>query len=272
MPNLTPKTAKKIKAADLAVERGLADTRSKAQALILAGRILSDGEPVQKAGLLLPFNANLTLKEGQAYVSRGGFKLAGALDAFGLDPKGFKALDAGASTGGFTDCLLRRGAALVVAADVGAGLLDWSLRRDPRVVAVENQNLRLLTTDDGKRLMAPFDLIVCDLSFISLKLILPPLCPFVKPKGFLLALVKPQFEVGRHNVGKKGVVRDPDLIKGAVAEISEFAKTLNPAFDKIGEAPSVLTGAKGNQEVFILLKRRETGDLSENEGPKAYGD
>ncbi|MDR1576911.1 MAG: TlyA family RNA methyltransferase [Deltaproteobacteria bacterium] len=251
----------KIKAVDLALAQGLATTRSQAQALILAGRVLCQDQAVKKAGQLLPQDALLTLKEGRVYVSRGGFKLAGALDdlgaSFNLDARGLKAMDAGASTGGFTDCLLQRGASSVTAVDVGQGLLDYGLRQDPRVKVVENLNIRHLTVAEAeKNLGAPFDLITADLSFISLELILPALAPLVKPQGRILALVKPQFEVGPRLVGKKGVVRDPAVRQTAVNKIISLVATLKPPFVFLAQCPSRLTGAEGNQEIFVLLARR----------------
>ncbi|MDR1608556.1 MAG: TlyA family RNA methyltransferase [Deltaproteobacteria bacterium] len=249
----------KIKAVDLVVAQNLAPTRSQAQALILAGRILVGQEVVTKAGRLYPEETLMTLKEGRVYVSRGGFKLAGALDRlkeeFGLDPLGLTALDAGASTGGFTDCLLKRGAARVVAVDVGRGLIDQKLRQDPRVLVVENLNIRHLSLDQAEELGAPFDLIVSDLSFISLELILPALAPLVKPLGHILALVKPQFEVGPRLVGKKGVVRDPKVIQMAVDKISSLVPSLKPPFANLAQIPSPLPGATGNQEIFLFLRR-----------------
>ncbi|MDR1085086.1 MAG: TlyA family RNA methyltransferase [Deltaproteobacteria bacterium] len=249
-------TKDKIKAADLAVLKGLTKTRSQAQALILAGRILADGLPVRKAGQLLSSEVYLSLKEGRTYVSRGGFKLAGALEDFNLEVKGLKVLDAGASTGGFTDCLLQKGASWVTAADVGRGLIDFSLRNDPRVLVIENLNLRRLTLNEAEeKLKAPFELITADLSFISLKLILPALAPLVIPGGHILALVKPQFEAGPEKVGKKGIVKDPAVIKEATQSIIAFVPALNPPFTFLDQKPSRLTGAGGNQEIFIFLQR-----------------
>ncbi|MDR1871258.1 MAG: TlyA family RNA methyltransferase [Deltaproteobacteria bacterium] len=245
----------KIKAQDLAVTLGLASTRSQAQALILAGRILYGAEPVPKAGTLYPEDAILTLKEGRKYASRGGFKLAGALEAFNLDVTGFNCLDAGASTGGFTDCLLQKGANKVTAADVGQGLLDYNLRLNPQVKVVENLNLRLLTPQNASELDPPFDLITLDLSFISLELVLPVLAPLTKENGYILALVKPQFELGRGRVGKKGVVKDPKLIQEAADKIVNLIPALKPTYKVLGEAPAAITGANGNQEIFVLSQR-----------------
>src|SRR5271157_3559985 len=192
----------------LLVTRGLAQSRTQAQALILAGRVAVAGVSAAKAGTPVPEDAAITLKEAPRFVSRGGEKLAAALDHFGVSPAGKAALDAGASTGGFTQVLLLGGATKVYAVDVGYGQLDQSLRRDPRVISLERQNLRLLSRD---AVPEPIDLITLDLSFISLTLVLPRLREFLRPGGEVLAMVKPQFEVGKGKVGKGGVVRDPKL-------------------------------------------------------------
>lgn len=241
---------KRIRSDNLLVERGLAENRAKAQALILAGRVLVDGQPVTKAGALVPEGAEIFLKPApHQYVSRGGEKLAGALDHFGDDPAGKVCLDAGASTGGFTHVLLLRGAARVYAVDVGYGQLDQSLRQDPRVVVLERTNIRLLPR---KAIPEPIDLATLDLSFISLTLVLPKILEFLRPGGEILALVKPQFEVGKGKVGKGGVVRDPKLQQEAVDKVAQAAMglglTVSPAF------PSPLKGPKGNQEYFLYLK------------------
>ena len=232
----------------LLVTRGLAQSRTQAQALILAGRVAVAGGSAAKAGTLVPEDAAITLKEAPRFVSRGGEKLAAALDHFGVSPAGKVALDAGASTGGFTQVLLLGGAAKVYAVDVGYGQLDQSLRRDPRVNSLERQNLRLLPRE---AVPEPIDLITLDLSFISLTLVLPQLREFLRPGGEVLAMVKPQFEVGKGKVGKGGVVRDPKLQQGAVAKVAAAAAALgfqvSPAF------PSPLKGPKGNQEYFLYL-------------------
>jgi 23S rRNA (cytidine1920-2'-O)/16S rRNA (cytidine1409-2'-O)-methyltransferase len=230
--------------------RGLADSRAKAQALILAGRVLVDGQRVTKAGALVAADAEITLKAApHPYVSRGGEKLAAALDHFGVDPSGLVCLDAGASTGGFTHVLLLRGAAKVYAVDVGYGQLDQSLRRDPRVVVLERVNLRLLPPE---AVPEPVNLATLDLSFISLTLVLPEILEFLGPGGGILALVKPQFEVGKGRVGKGGVVRDPTLQQEAVDKVARAARDLGlrvgPAF------PSPLKGPKGNQEYFLHMQ------------------
>jgi 23S rRNA (cytidine1920-2'-O)/16S rRNA (cytidine1409-2'-O)-methyltransferase len=247
-PNIDNRKPEKIRLDTLLFARGLADSRAKAQALILAGRVLVDGVAVTKAGALVPLDAAITLKEAPAYVSRGGGKLAPALDHFGVDVNGLVCLDAGASTGGFTDVLLSRGAARVYAVDVGYGQLDPKLRRDPRVVVRERTNLRLLSKE---AVPEPIDLATLDLSFISLTLVLPKVLEFLRPGGAILVLVKPQFEVGKGQVGKGGVVRDPALQQQAVAKVAQAARalgcTVSPAF------PAPLPGPKGNQEYFLYV-------------------
>jgi 23S rRNA (cytidine1920-2'-O)/16S rRNA (cytidine1409-2'-O)-methyltransferase len=232
------------------VLHNLAGSRAQAQALILAGRVLVDGVVVTKAGALVPPEAAITLKEAAPFVSRGGEKLAPALDHFGVEVQGAICLDAGAATGGFTDVLLQRGAARVYAVDVGWGQLDPRLRHDPRVVVRERTNLRHLTPAEVPE---PLDLITLDLSFISLTLVLPVVVRFLKPGGVILALVKPQFEVGKGQVGKGGVVRDPALQRQAVEKVAACARELGlevrPAF------PAPLKGPKGNQEYFLHLTR-----------------
>ena len=232
----------------LLVTRGLAQSRTQAQALILAGRVTVAGGSAAKAGSLVAEDAAIALKEAPRFVSRGGEKLAAALDHFGVSPAGKTALDAGASTGGFTQVLLLGGAAKVYAVDVGYGQLDQSLRRDPRVISLERQNLRFLPRE---AVPEPIDLISLDLSFISLTLVLPRLREFLRPGGEVLAMVKPQFEVGKGKVGKGGVVREPKLQQEAVAKVAAAAAAsgfqVSPAF------PSPLKGPKGNQEYFLYL-------------------
>ncbi len=233
----------------LLLARGMAKSRAQAQALILAGRVRVTGVPAAKAGTLVAAEAQITLKAPACqFVSRGGEKLAAALAHFQVAPGGKVALDAGASTGGFTHCLLANGVSKVYAVDVGYGQLDPSLRRDPRVVVLERRNLRLLPRE---AVPEPIDLITLDLSFISLSLILPKIREFLRPGGEVLALVKPQFEVGKGQVGKGGVVRDPVLQQAAVQRVAAAAASLgfkeSPAF------PSPLKGPKGNQEYFLYL-------------------
>jgi 23S rRNA (cytidine1920-2'-O)/16S rRNA (cytidine1409-2'-O)-methyltransferase len=232
----------------LLVTRGLAPSRAQAQALIMAGRVQVSGSAAAKAGTLVPEDAVLTLKEAPRFVSRGGEKLAAALAHFQVSPAGRVSLDAGASTGGFTQVLLLGGAALVYAVDVGYGQLDPSLRADPRVVSLERQNLRLLPRE---AVPDPLDLITLDLSFISLTLVLPRLVEFLRPGGQVLALVKPQFEVGKGKVGKGGVVRDPAGQQEAVAKVAAAARALG--FQVSSAFPSPLKGPKGNQEYFLYL-------------------
>ena len=233
------------------VEKGLALSRQKAQGLIMAGLVLVDGHPALKAGQTVPAGAAVEVKGPEhPFVSRGGVKLAGALDHFKLDPAGFSCLDVGASTGGFTDCLLQRGAAAVTAVDVGYGQMAWSLRQDPRVFLHERINARRLPADMAP---GPFDLIVVDVSFISLTLVLPPLFGRLDPGGRLLCLVKPQFEAGKEKVGAGGVVRDPEDRRAAVDKVREFLTKSGLAV--IGDCPSPITGPAGNQEFFILARK-----------------
>lgn len=232
------------------MDRGLADTRAKAQALILAGRVRVNGLPSTKAGTLVPVDAAVEVIEpASPYVSRGGDKLAAALDHFGVDPAGKICLDAGASTGGFTQVLLRRGAARVYAVDVGYGQLDLALRQDPRVAVRERTNIRLLSRE---ALPEAVDLATLDLSFISLTLVLAKILEFIRPGGEILALVKPQFEVGKERVGKGGVVRDPALQRQAVDQVDRAARGLGL---QVSEGfPSPLKGPKGNQEYFLYVR------------------
>lgn len=239
----------------LLVEKGVLESREKAQALILAGKVLISlngkiFQPAQKPGTLVPENVKVKIEEEIPYVSRGGLKLEGALKVFNLKVEGWVCLDVGASTGGFTHCLLLKGAKRIYALDVGKGQLHYSLRKDSRVVVMEGINARYL-----KEEMFPekFDLITIDVSFISLKKVLPPLVPLLKEGGYILALIKPQFEVGPKFV-KKGVVKDSSLHKKVVDEIWEFSKILG--LHPLGVVESPILGPKGNKEFFILLKRK----------------
>jgi 23S rRNA (cytidine1920-2'-O)/16S rRNA (cytidine1409-2'-O)-methyltransferase len=228
------------------VERGLAETREKARRLIMAGMVREGERRLDKPGTMVPEEAGLVVEARSPYVSRGGEKLAGALAAFGLDPGGMEALDVGASTGGFTDCLLQHGARRVHAVDVGRGQLDRRLRLDHRVVVREGVNIRHLPPGT----VPPVDLAVIDASFISLRLVLPAVLPLVRPGGIILALVKPQFELGKGEVGK-GVVRDEGKRQRAVAEVSRAAADLGLLVK--GSVASPLAGARGNVEYFLLL-------------------
>ncbi len=239
----------------LLVSRGLADSRAQAQALILAGRVRVSGVPVTKAGTLVAAAAEVqVLAPASQYVSRGGEKLAAALDHFGVDPQGLICLDAGASTGGFCQVLLLRGAARLYAVDVGYGQLHPMIRRDPRVEVLERVNIRLLPKS---AIPEPVDLATLDLSFISLTLVLPKILEFIKPGGAILALVKPQFEVGRGRVGKGGVVRDPALQQEAVESVARVACGLG--LQPSAGFASPLKGPKGNQEYFLYVKVPQAG-------------
>ena len=234
------------------VERELAASRERARALILAGKVKVDGQVVSKAGAPVAADAVVELvAPDHPYVGRGGVKLAGALDAFGIDPQGRRALDVGASTGGFTDVLLRRGAASVIALDVGRNQLDWRLRTDPRVLVREGINARQLTRSDVPHQVS---LVTIDVSFISLRHILPALPPFLEPGADVVALVKPQFEAGREEVGARGIVSDPAVHEAVVERVTEAAAATGLV--RIAMARSAITGATGNQEFFLHLTHR----------------
>jgi 23S rRNA (cytidine1920-2'-O)/16S rRNA (cytidine1409-2'-O)-methyltransferase len=234
------------------VERGLATTRERAQALILARQVLVDGLVVSKAGTAIGADARLELATpDHPYVGRGGVKLAHALEQFKIDPNGRRALDIGASTGGFTDVLLRRGAARVIALDVGHGQLDWKLRNDPRVIVREGVNARALKSDD---VPPDVDLVTIDVSFISLRLILPPLASVLSPGSDVVALVKPQFEAGRELIGPGGLVTDPAVHEDVIAHVTAAAR--EAGFERRGMTPSPITGATGNVEFFLHLVLR----------------
>jgi 23S rRNA (cytidine1920-2'-O)/16S rRNA (cytidine1409-2'-O)-methyltransferase len=232
----------------LLVARGLAESRAKAQALILAGQVFSGEQRLDKAGQLVSDEISLTVREPMPYVSRGGFKLAAALDQFQIDVAGRICLDIGASTGGFTDCLLQRGAARVFAVDVGHGQLAWKLRQDPRVEVFEDVNARhLKPSHTDKR----FDIVVVDVSFISLTKILPVIPPLSNSETVLITLIKPQFEVGREEVGKGGIVRDEVAQQRVVEEITAFAERLGMRTRGVMESP--ILGADGNREFLACF-------------------
>lgn len=240
---------KKVRLDQLIVERGLLPTRTKAQFCIMAGEVMVNSRIAQKPSELVSPDSEISIREKPRYVSRGGLKLESALDAFGLNPQGKIILDIGASTGGFTDCLIKAGAKKVYALDVGKGLIHPSLRANPKVVVIEKKNARYLKKGD---IAEKVDIITIDVSFISLKLILGPALNFLKEGGEILALVKPQFELSPKEV-KKGVVQSKELQLKAVEEISRFSeKELGLA--TIGFFPSALKGPKGNQEYFLYLK------------------
>jgi len=239
----------------LLVARGFAPTRERARALILAGDVDVDGARITKAGTSVDEQAELTLRRpDHPWVGRGGLKLAHALDAFRVDVTGITALDIGASTGGFTDVLLARGAARVVALDVGTNQLDWKLRSDPRVMSLEGINARHLTADMLPADARLFELVTIDVSFISLRHILPNVPPLLRPEGRVIVLVKPQFEAGRSEVGAGGIVRDPAVHERVIESITEAAHRVG--LDRLALETSPVTGAEGNREFLMLLAPR----------------
>lgn len=225
----------------LLVQKGLVESRQQAQRLIMAGAITVDEQVVDKAGTRVATTSTLDIATRLPYASRGGLKLEAALNAFAVDPKGVVAVDVGASTGGFTDCLLQRGAARIYALDVGYGQLDWSLRQDPRVVVMERTNARYVDS-----LPELIDLATVDVSFISLRLILPKVVGWLRPGGQIVALIKPQFEAGKRQVGKGGVVRNPDVHKAVLETLSDWATT--QGLGLVGLIRSPITGPAGNVE------------------------
>lgn len=227
----------------LLTERGLCDSRSRAQALIMSGEVFVNGQKCDKAGTLIEEDAALELRGGSRYVSRGGLKLEKALRDFEIDPTGFVCSDSGASTGGFTDCLLQNGAAKVFAIDVGYGQLAWSIRMDPRVVCMERTNIRYVTPE---RLGEPLDLSVIDVSFISLRIVLPAVRALLKPTGQVICLIKPQFEAGKEKVGKKGVVRDPKVHEEVLNGFLSLAAELGLTVRNLTYSP--VKGPEGNIE------------------------
>jgi 23S rRNA (cytidine1920-2'-O)/16S rRNA (cytidine1409-2'-O)-methyltransferase len=246
--------AAKIRLDQLLVARGLAPSRARAQAMILAGSVLAKGARLDKAGALVAEDIELDVRGAEhPFVSRGGVKLAGALDAFALDVHGLRCIDVGASTGGFTDCLLQRGAAHVVAVDVGYGQLAHKLRTDPRVTVMERTNARTLQAAD---IGGAVDLAVVDASFIGLGKLADALARCTRGGGELVALVKPQFEAGREEVSRgKGVVKDPAARARAIALAVDALR--DAGFDVVAEADAVIEGPKGNREAFVRARRRE---------------
>jgi 23S rRNA (cytidine1920-2'-O)/16S rRNA (cytidine1409-2'-O)-methyltransferase len=232
------------------VERGIVQSRERARALILAGKIAVEGRTLDKPGTQIEREAQVQLRGGdQPYVSRGGIKLEGALSTFEIDPKGMVVMDVGASTGGFTDCVLQREAKKVYAVDVGYGQLAWKLRKDPRVVNLERRNIRYLKTEEIEE---KIDLILIDTSFISIEKFLSHLLHFLKKGGMIVGLIKPQFEVGKGEVGKGGVVREEALHQKVIERISKFGQSLG--LSVLGVVDSPLLGPKGNKEFFIFFK------------------
>ena len=235
------------------VDRGLAPSRERARALILGGQVRVNDQIVSKAGAPVAADALVALAApDHPYVGRGGIKLAHALDVFAIEVAGRRALDVGASTGGFTDVLLQRQARDVIALDVGHGQLDWRLRTDARVIVREGVNARVLTTDDVPHQV---DVVTIDVAFISLKHIFPALLPFLAPAGDVVALVKPQFEAGREEIQKGGLVTDPAVHDRVIARVTEAAA--DSGLTRIGMTPSPITGATGNQEFFLHLRPRQ---------------
>ncbi len=243
--------AKRTRIDVLMVERGLAPTREKAQALLMAGSVTVDGRPVSKPGTAVAAEAGVDVRAPLQYVGRGGDKMAGALDAFGIDPVGAVVLDVGASTGGFTDCLLQRGAARVYDIDVGRGQLAHKLLMDPRVDSYEGVNAR-----HEFPLPEPVDMAVADVSFISLRLVLPQMAAHLRPGGRMLVLVKPQFEAERGAVGRGGIVRDGRTHATVLGDFVQWA--IGQGHRLRGVTPSPITGTEGNREFFVLLEAGES--------------
>ena len=240
------------------VERGLCDSRSKAQALIMSGEVYVNGQKSDKAGTPVEDGVVVELRGNPCpYVSRGGLKLEKALRDFGVDPTGFVCSDSGASTGGFTDCLLQKGAKKVFAIDVGYGQLAWSIRQDPRVVCMERTNIRYVTPE---QLGEPLDLSVVDVSFISLRIVLPAICALLKPTGQILCLIKPQFEAGREKVGKKGVVRDPAVHEEVLQNFLALAAELGLTVRNLTFSP--VRGPEGNIEFLGHLSMEPQGGIT----------
>ncbi len=234
----------------LLVSRGMTNSRERAKALIMEGNVLVDGVPVTKAGSAVDQEARIELRGDIPYVSRGGLKLEAALDHFGVELRGVIAMDVGSSTGGFTDCMLKRGAKKVYCIDVGYGQLSWSLRSDARVILFERTNIRYL---EKERIPETVDFATIDVSFISLKKVIPKVMEFISERGEILALVKPQFEVGKNEVGKGGIVRDEGKRMATVTMVEEFATEMG--LRSMGTFLSPVPGQKGNREYFLYLRR-----------------
>jgi 23S rRNA (cytidine1920-2'-O)/16S rRNA (cytidine1409-2'-O)-methyltransferase len=247
------RTVKRERIDKLLVSKGLAESRTKAQAMVMAGVVLVNEQRVEKTSEQFPADASIRIKHANdptsKYVGRGGLKLEAALREFEIDVRDCVCLDVGASTGGFTDCLLQQGAKRVFAIDVGHNQLDWRLRTDPRVEVREGVNARYLRSEDFP---GSFDLIVVDVSFISLTKVLPGLVPLLKAAGRLIALIKPQFEVGRGEVGSGGIVKDPAKHQRVVQEVSNFARGLGLTVERVMESP--IRGAEGNVEFLSLFQ------------------
>jgi 23S rRNA (cytidine1920-2'-O)/16S rRNA (cytidine1409-2'-O)-methyltransferase len=242
---------KKARADQTLVERGLFESRERAQRAIMAGEVRVGEQVVLKPAALINLDAPIAIADAPQFVGRGGLKLSGALDHFKIDVRGKVALDIGASTGGFTDCLLQRGAAKVFAVDVGRGQLAWKIRNDPRVVVIEKLNARFLSRE---HVPEDVDLCVIDVSFISLTLILPRAFELLTRSGVILALIKPQFELQRRDVSRGGIVREPALHEKAQQKIVNFVQ--EAGYRVAGLVPSPITGTEGNQEFFICIRKR----------------
>ena len=243
--------SKKARLDVVLVEQGLFESREQAKRAVMAGEVRLGDQVLTKSSVLIAPDAELSVATPPKYVGRGGLKLEGALDHFAIDAAGAIALDIGASTGGFTDCLLQRGATKVYAIDVGHGQLAWKIRNDPRVVVREHLNARHLTRDD---IPERIDLCVIDVSFISLTLILPNAFELLSPTGVILALIKPQFELQREDVGRGGIVSDPELHEKAQRKVADFVAAQGHTV--VGLAASPITGTDGNQEFFLCARKR----------------
>ena len=242
------------------VEAGLFPSRERARRAVLAGKVLMNGQPAPKPGSRVPPGAAFSVTAPERFVSRGGHKLEHALEQFALDVDGWRAVDVGASTGGFTDCLLQRGAARVFAVDVGRGLLAWKLRQDPRVVVMERINARRLTAAHFPAPFEPLDLAVMDCSFISLRLLLPPVTPLLRPGGRIVALVKPQFEAGKAEADRgRGVIRDPTVHARVLAELEAFVAETGRLRWR-GVVASPILGGAGNKEFLVQLEKTDQPD------------
>jgi 23S rRNA (cytidine1920-2'-O)/16S rRNA (cytidine1409-2'-O)-methyltransferase len=238
------------------VERGLCASRERAKRAIMAGLVRVNGHPAAKPGDLVSSTAELFLAAGEKFVSRGGLKLDHALTTFGVEVRGISAVDLGASTGGFTDCLLQRGAQRVYAVDVGHGQLAWSLRKDPRVVVMEKVNARTLTPSSFPNPFHPVELVVIDCSFISLRKIIPASIALLRPSGKIVALIKPQFEAGKAEADRgAGVIRDPEIHDRILSELAQFVAATLPELRWLATTPSPVLGPAGNREFLALLEK-----------------
>ena len=242
---------KKARIDQTLIERGFFESRERAQRAIMAGEVRVGEQPITKPATMIDIDALISVAEPPQFVSRGATKLSGALDFFKIDVRDKVALDIGASTGGFTDCLLQRDATKVFAVDVGRGQLAWKIRNDPRVVVLEKVNARFLSNEQIPQFV---DVCVIDVSFISLTLILPRAFELITPDGVILALIKPQFELQRKDVGRGGIVREPALREKAQQKIVNFVKEAD--YRVVGLVPSAITGTDGNQEFFVCIRKR----------------